>query len=194
MLPVLLIFSLFMADNQEKKSEIATFGAGCFWCVEAVFENVKGVEKVVSGYSGGFIKNPAYREVCNGTTGHAEVVQVYFNPDVVSYKELLEIFWMTHDPTTLNKQGADVGTQYRSVIFFHNENQEKLAIQYKKKLNESGIFSKPIVTEISEFKAFYKAEDNHQDYFKNNSDQPYCQIVIVPKIEKFKMIFGGKLK
>jgi peptide-methionine (S)-S-oxide reductase len=194
MLPVLLIFSLFMSNNQNKDLETATFGAGCFWCVEAVFENVKGVQKVVSGYSGGFIKNPAYREVCNGTTGHAEVVQVFFDPQIVSYKELLEIFWLTHDPTTLNKQGADVGTQYRSVIFYHSEDQKNLAEKFKQKLDQSGVFSKPIVTEISPFKTFYKAEEYHQDYFKNNADQPYCQVVIVPKLEKFKQVFSEKLK
>jgi peptide-methionine (S)-S-oxide reductase len=194
MLPVLLIFSLFMSNNQNKELETATFGAGCFWCVEAVFENVKGVQKVVSGYSGGFIKNPAYREVCNGTTGHAEVVQVFFDPQIVSYKELLEIFWLTHDPTTLNKQGADVGTQYRSVIFYHSEDQKNLAEKFKQKLDQSGVFSKPIVTEISSFKTFYKAEEYHQDYFKNNADQPYCQVVIVPKLEKFKQVFSEKLK
>ncbi len=182
--------------NQNSNTELdtATFGTGCFWCSEAIFQEVKGVKKVESGFSGGAIKNPSYREVCTGRTGHAEVVQVYFDPDTVSFEELLEIFWKTHDPTTLNRQGNDVGTQYRSVIFYHNEKQKKLAEEYKKKLDEAGIWKNPIVTEISPFKAFYKAEDYHQDYYNQNTNQPYCRLVITPKLEKFEKIFKDKLK
>lgn len=169
-----------------KKMEIATFGSGCFWCSEAIFEKLKGVESVESGYSGGHDKNPTYTEVCKGTTGHAEVIQIKYNPDIITYKDLLEVFWQTHDPTTLNRQGADVGTQYRSVIFYHNQQQKQLAEEYKKKLDDAGIYNKPIVTEISEFSVFYKAEDYHQDYYKNNKAQSYCSFVITPKLDKFK--------
>jgi len=186
------------AIKQDKKEmnakEIATFGAGCFWCVEAVFESLKGVDQVVSGYSGGQVKNPSYREVCNGTTGHAEVCQISFDPDIITFDELLEVFWSTHDPTTLNRQGNDVGTQYRSAIFFHNENQKEKAIYFKKKLNDSGVYNNPIVTEISEFDTFYEADDYHQEYFSLNPNQPYCTLVIQPKMEKFKKVFGDKLK
>jgi len=174
--------------------ELATFGSGCFWCTEAIFLNVDGVVKVESGYSGGKVKNPTYREVCSGLTGHAEVIQLTYDPAVVSYDELLEIFWKTHDPTTLNKQGADEGTQYRSVIFYHNENQKNLAEAYKKKLTEVGAFDKPIVTEITPFTSFYKAEDYHQNYFALNGSAPYCSFVIQPKVEKFKKVFKTKLK
>jgi peptide-methionine (S)-S-oxide reductase len=191
---VIFLILVTLMSQENSSSETATFGAGCFWCVEAVFEDLKGVKSVVSGYSGGFVKNPAYREVCNGTTGHAEVVQVEFDPGVISFEELLEVFWKTHDPTTLNRQGADVGTQYRSAIFYHNEKQKELAEVYKKKLNQAGIFKDPVVTEISPIKNFYKAEEYHQDYFKNNPDQPYCQIVILPKIDKLKQVFREKLK
>lgn len=172
----------------------ATFGGGCFWCVEAVFERVKGIVKVESGYSGGSVPNPGYKLVTTGTTGHAEVVQLTYDPAVISYAELLEIFWKTHDPTTLNRQGADVGTQYRSVIFYHNDDQRKTAEEYKKKLDEAGVFDDPIVTEISPFEEFYVAEDYHQDYFENNPSQPYCSFVITPKIEKFEKVFKDKLK
>ncbi len=174
--------------------DTATFGAGCFWCVEAVFQQIKGVEKVVSGYSGGTIKNPGYKEICTGRTGHAEVCQIIYDPKQVSFKELLEAFWQTHDPTTLNRQGADSGTQYRSAIFYHNGLQREEAEYYKKQLNESGAFANPIVTEISEFSVFYPAEDYHQNYYNQNGDQPYCQYVIRPKIEKFKKAFEGRLK
>lgn len=174
--------------------ETATFGAGCFWCVEAVFLNLKGVKSVVSGYSGGHIKNPSYKEVCNGNTGHAEVIQITYDPQVISFSELLEVFWQTHDPTTLNRQGNDVGTQYRSAIFYHNEAQQMLAEQYKKELDESGAFDAPIVTEISPLINFYKAEDYHQNYFSENPYQPYCSIIIRPKVEKFKKVFKDKLK
>jgi peptide-methionine (S)-S-oxide reductase len=174
--------------------DTATFGSGCFWCVEAVFQDLKGVEKVVSGYSGGFVKNPAYREVCMGTTGHAEVCQITYNPSVITFEELLEVFWKTHDPTTLNYQGNDHGTQYRSAIFYHSEEQRKLAEEYKKKLDASGAFDKPIVTEITAYKNFYPAENYHQDYFKLNGTEPYCTFVIQPKVDKFKKVFKDKLK
>jgi len=182
------------SQNTGKKMELATFGSGCFWCTEAIFEKVKGVESVVSGYSGGKVKNPTYREVCTGNTGHAEVVQLIYNPEIIAYKELLEIFWKMHDPTTLNRQGADVGTQYRSVIFYHTDEQKKTAETYKKKLDEANIFKKPIVTEITPFASFYKADDYHQEYYENNKFQPYCSFVITPKMEKFKKVFKDKLK
>jgi peptide-methionine (S)-S-oxide reductase len=177
-----------------KNLSLATFGSGCFWCTEAIFQRVNGVEKVESGYSGGRVKNPTYKEVCSGLTGHAEVIQVTYNPSVISYDELLEIFWQTHDPTTLNRQGADVGTQYRSVIFYHTPEQKQLAEQYKIKLDASGAFDRPIVTEISPFTAFYKAEDYHQNYYNLNGSAPYCAYVIQPKLDKFKKVFAGKLK
>ena len=171
-----------------------TLGAGCFWCTEAVFLNVKGVEKVVSGYAGGQIKNPSYRDICTGTTGHAEVTQVTYDPAIVSYEDLLEIFWNTHDPTTLDQQGADVGTQYRSVIFYNTEKEKSIAEAYKKQLNESGAFKKGIVTEISPLTKFYPAEDYHQNYYSSNPSQGYCQYVIRPKVEKFTRQFADKLK
>lgn len=173
-----------------QNAETITLGGGCFWCVEAVFQRVKGVEKVVSGYSGGNIANPTYREVSSGLTGHAEVVQVTFNPKVIGLEKILEVFFKTHDPTTLNRQGADVGTQYRSVIFYHNENQRRIAQQIINRLNDEKIWDKPIVTELSPMKAFYKAEDYHQNYFNRNPNQGYCQFVIVPKLEKFNKIFS----
>lgn len=176
------------------KYEIATLGEGCFWCSEAIFQRLKGVIKVESGYSGGNVPNPSYEAVCTGKTGHAEVVQITFDPLIISYKELLEIFFSTHDPTTLNRQGADVGTQYRSVIFYHNDEQRKTAEKLKEELNKSKIWENPIVTEISPFKNFYKAEDYHQNYYNNNSHQPYCSFVISPKLEKLKKYFKSKLK
>lgn len=174
--------------------EVATFGAGCFWCVEAVFQELNGVSQVISGYSGGKIKNPTYREICSGLTGHAEVVQVYYDPKIISYSELLEVFWMTHDPTTLNQQGADRGTQYRSVIFYHSDGQQQAAQFYKQKLQDQKVFDRPIVTEISPYGAFYKAEDEHQDYYDENQNAPYCNYVIVPKLEKLRKAFAEKLK
>lgn len=176
------------------KADTATFGAGCFWCVEAVFQNLEGVQKVVSGYSGGAGKNPTYKEVCSGTTGHAEVCQVYYDPQKVSFIELLEVFWQTHDPTTLNRQGNDVGTQYRSVIYYHNQEQKRLSEEYKAKLTAAKLWENPIVTEISPLTEFYAAEDYHQNYYNENSSQPYCAFVIRPKMEKFKKVFGSKLK
>jgi len=174
--------------------ETATFGSGCFWCTEAIFQNVDGVHKVVSGYTGGKVKNPTYKEICSGLTGHAEAIQLSFDPAVISYDELLEIFWQTHDPTTLNRQGADAGTQYRSVIFYHSDQQKERASFYKKKLDESGTFNDPIVTEISPAATFYPAEDYHQNYYNLNASAPYCSYVITPKLEKFKKVFKDKLK
>jgi peptide-methionine (S)-S-oxide reductase len=175
-------------------TDTATFGAGCFWCVEAVFQNLKGVESVVSGYSGGTVANPSYEEVSTGTTGHAEACQIAYDPARISYPELLEAFWKSHDPTTLNRQGNDAGTQYRSAIFYHNEEQKKLAEHYKQQLDSSKAFDDPIVTEIVPFKNFYKAEDYHQNYFNKNGNAPYCMFVIRPKLEKFKKAFKDKLK
>lgn len=181
----------------EKKTgtmDTATFGAGCFWCVEAQFQLLDGVISVTSGFSGGSIKNPSYKEVCTGSTGHAEVCNIVFDPSKITYDEMLAAFWKSHDPTQLNRQGNDMGTQYRSVIFYHNEKQKELAEKYKKELNDSKAWDKPIVTEISPFTVFYKAEDYHQNYFTGNGDQPYCQFVIQPKVEKFKEVFKGHLK
>jgi peptide-methionine (S)-S-oxide reductase len=174
--------------------QVATLGSGCFWCTEAFFLKLKGVESVVSGYSGGKVKNPSYREVCTGLTGHAEVIQVKFRPSVISYEEILEVFWNTHDPTTLNKQGADEGTQYRSVVFYHSEEQKRIAEQYKEQLNQSGIYKSAIVTEITPFSVFYPAEDYHQNYYALNPNQGYCQYVIRPKVEKFNKQFASKIK
>tara|TARA_R110002096_G_scaffold233849_2_gene423984 strand:+ start:12268 stop:12795 length:528 start_codon:yes stop_codon:yes gene_type:complete len=172
----------------------ATLGSGCFWCVEAVFQTLKGVNKVLPGYSGGKISNPTYREVCSGLTGHAEVVQIEFDEKVISFIELLEVFFKTHDPTTLNKQGGDVGTQYRSSIFYHSEEQKETAEEVISKLNNSKAFPSKIVTEVVPFKAFYEAEEYHKNYFINNPEQGYCQMVVRPKVEKFKKVFENKLK
>lgn len=180
--------------SPEANVEIATFGNGCFWCTEAIFQRVEGVEKVVSGYTGGSVKNPTYKEVCTGLTGHAEAIQITFDPRKISFTELLEIFWQTHDPTTLNRQGADVGTQYRSAIFYHNETQKKLAEEYKQKLNASGAFDKPIVTEITKASVYYPAENYHQNYYNLNGKAPYCSYVIAPKLEKFEKVFSKKIK
>lgn len=180
--------------NASAKLETATFGSGCFWCSEAVFEQLEGVHSVVSGFSGGALKNPTYKQVLTGRTGHAEVVQVTFDPKVISYKDLLEVFWRTHDPTTLNRQGPDVGTQYRSVIFYHTEEQQKLATYYKQRVNESKMFRAPVVTEISPFEEFYSAEAYHQEYYERNGRQQYCYVYIRPKLEKFKKLFEEKLK
>jgi peptide methionine sulfoxide reductase msrA/msrB len=180
----------FVAEGEEK----ATFGAGCFWCVEAVFQQLEGVISVVSGYEGGRVKNPTYREVCSGLTGHAEVIQVTFDPHKISFAQLLEVFWQTHDPTTLNRQGADTGTQYRSVVFYHSEEQMRLAEHYKQELNASGAYNSPIVTEISPASTFYPAEDYHQNYFRLNPEQGYCRAVIMPKVEKFRKVFAERLK
>lgn len=176
------------------KYKVATFGEGCFWCTEAVFQKLNGVVRVESGYSGGFVPNPTYEEVCTGKTGHAEVIQIYFDPSIISYEELLKVFFKTHDPTTLNRQGSDVGTQYRSVIFYHDEEQKKIAEDIKYELDLEKIWPDSIITEISQSDKFYKAEDYHQNYYNNNSNQPYCSFVITPKLEKFEKIFKDKLK
>jgi peptide-methionine (S)-S-oxide reductase len=176
------------------KTDTATFGTGCFWCTEAVFQELKGVLKVTSGYSGGTVKNPSYEAVCSGTTGHAECLQIIFDPKVISFDELLEVFWEAHDPTTLNRQGNDVGTQYRSVIFYQNAEQKKKAEEYKVKLDKSGAYNNPVVTEITPFSNFYAAEDYHQDYYRLHGSQPYCSFVIRPKVEKFEKVFKNKLK
>lgn len=182
------------AANKPEKLEVATLGAGCFWCVEAVFEQLQGVANVESGYAGGAVENPTYQQVCTGQTGHAEVCQVYFDPAVISYPELLEVFFKTHDPTTLNRQGPDIGTQYRSAIFFHNDEQRKIAEQYRAQLNASGVWDRPIVTEIVPFTKFYRAEAYHQDYFRLNPGERYCTLVIQPKVTKFKKEFRDKLQ
>lgn len=173
---------------------LITLGAGCFWCTGAVFQRLEGVEQVVSGYSGGFVENPTYREICSATTGHAEVIQVYFDPKKISLELILEVFWATHDPTTLNRQGADVGPQYRSAIFFHDEEQGRIASDLKAKLNQEQVFDNPIVTEVTAFTNFYKAENYHQDYYNQNGYQPYCQFVVKPKVDKLKKFFSDHLK
>ncbi len=197
-----LVFS-FACQSQTNKTdknmtnnnyELATFGDGCFWCTEAIFDRIDGVIEATSGYSGGDLEDPTYEDICSGETGHAEVIQVKFNPEMVSFTELLEIFFKTHDPTTLNRQGADSGTQYRSVVFYHNKNQKEITEEIIKKLTESKIWDSPIVTEVTAFQKLYSAEKYHQEYFTNNSKQMYCQMTIVPKIEKFEKLFKDKLK
>ncbi len=180
--------------NAPPGKEVATLGGGCFWCVEAVFDELHGVEQVESGYAGGTMAYPTYHQVCTGATGHAEVVQVTFDPKAVSFKEILDVFFHVHDPTTLNRQGADVGTQYRSVIFYHDEEQKKIAEQVIKDLNAAKIRNAPIVTELVPFKAFYKAEDYHQEYFRQNPNQGYCRVVIAPKLTKFRKQYHDQLK
>jgi len=176
------------------KTQLATFGAGCFWCVEAVFQRLDGVISVQSGYAGGTVENPTYKQVCTGATGHAEVCQIRFDPAKISFDDLLQVFWKTHDPTTLNRQGADEGTQYRSVIFYHDDQQRAQAEKRKKELDASGAWRNPIVTEISPLTRFYPAEDYHQNYYRTNPQQGYCRIVIQPKLEKFEKVFADKLK
>ncbi|HEV2798990.1 MAG TPA: peptide-methionine (S)-S-oxide reductase MsrA [Pyrinomonadaceae bacterium] len=178
----------------EQNEELATLAGGCFWCLEAVYADLRGVARVVSGYSGGHASNPTYREVCDGTTGHAEVVQITFDPQVVSYRELLEVFFTIHDPTTLNRQGGDVGTQYRSAIFYHTNAQRETAEQVIAELGAAGIWDAPIVTELVSFEIFYPAEDYHQEYFQNNPNQPYCRAVVAPKVSKFRQKYLEKLK
>lgn len=205
---LIVIFILFACKNSvseqkhepmvsskiEGPTDTATFGTGCFWCTEAQFELLNGVIKVSSGYSGGKSANPSYEEVSSGKSGHAEVVQIIYDPAAISYDELLEAFWASHDPTQLNRQGNDIGPQYRSVIFYHNDEQKEKAVKYKNLLNESNAYDKEVVTEISPFRGFYIAEDYHQDYFKLNRQAPYCQFVVAPKVEKFKEIFRDKMK
>ncbi len=179
---------------EENEYKLATFGSGCFWCTQAIFQRLNGVEKVIAGYSGGHVENPTYEQVCTGKTGHAESVQITYDPSKVSYDELLEVFWKTHDPTTRDRQGNDVGPQYRSVIFYHAAAQKELAESYKKKLETERIWSRPIVTEIVPFDKFWPAEDYHQNYYEKNPSKGYCAAVITPKIEKFAKIFKDRLK
>ena len=186
--------SLINAHTGEK-TDTATFATGCFWCTEAIFEGLNGVLKVTSGYTGGQVENPTYQAVCSGETGHAECVQIIYEPNKISYDELLEVFFEVHDPTSLNRQGADVGTQYRSAIFYHDASQKEKAEYYTKELNKSGAYTKPIVTEIASLSRFYPAEDYHQEYYENNKNSnPYCSVVIRPKLDKFKKVFASKLK
>lgn len=182
------------ASGPAAETEVATFGGGCFWCIEAVFEELKGVTSVESGYAGGWVKHPTYQQVCTGRTGHAEVCQIHFDPAKISYADLLKVFFKVHDPTTLNRQGPDFGTQYRSVIFYHDEAQKKLAEEAKKKLDASGAWDSPIVTQIVPFETFYRAEDYHQDYFRHHPGQGYCRAVIRPKMLKFRMAFEDMRK
>jgi len=197
-IPVTLIANNINSMSNEStdiKTETATFANGCFWCTEAIFQELEGVISVASGYTGGKTENPTYKEVCTGQTGHAECLQIVYDPAKISFDELLEVFWKTHDPTTLNRQGADVGTQYRSAIFYHNDEQKQKAEKYKTELNKSGAFDKPIVTEVTPFSKFYAAENYHQQYFENNENtNPYCRIVIRPKVDKFRKVFKEKLK
>ncbi len=197
---VILINTVIMSKGAEPMSqhsdtlEVATLGGGCFWCIEAVFENVEGVVDVVNGYAGGHVPNPTYEAVCSGTTGHAEVCQIRFNPKVISYREILEIFFAVHDPTTLNRQGADVGEQYRSIILYHTPQQKAIAEQYIQELESSGRFADPIVTQVQPLEQFYPAEPYHQDYFQKHPDQAYCRLVIQPKVQKLKKEFKDKVK
>jgi len=213
---IITIFSLFsfiscnQAQNQTKETkknspqkvkknmnanlEVATFGGGCYWCIEAIFQRLEGVEKVESGFSGGQVKNPTYREVCTGATGHAEVIQITFDTTEISFEEILKVFFTMHDPTTLNQQGNDIGTQYRSAIFYHNEAQKKVSEEIIAALNQAKAYPSPIVTEVTPFDVFYKAEDYHQNYYNDNSGEGYCRYVIQPKIEKFEKVFKDRLK
>ena len=184
----------FSQNKKPSNLETITLGGGCYWCVEAVYENLDGVKSVVSGFSGGKVANPTYEEVCTGTTGHAEVVQITYDKNVTDINEIFKVFFTVHDPTTLNRQGADVGTQYRSVIFYKNEDQKKAAQSIIAELNKAKVYNNPIVTKVEPFKVFYKAEDYHQNYYANNKSQPYCKMVIQPKIEKFEKVFKDKLK
>ena len=208
---VALLFIFQSCQSQQKKSEIkefkepvkmkiennmeiATFAGGCFWCTEAIFNELKGVKKVISGYTGGTVKNPSFREICNGTTGHAEAIQITFNPNEIAFEDLLEVFFGTHDPTTLNRQGADVGTQYRSEVFYHSLEQKEKTEAYIQFIEKEKLYSKAIVTKISSAVIFYEAEEYHQDYYASNSEQGYCQMVIAPKLEKLRKYYKSKLK
>jgi peptide-methionine (S)-S-oxide reductase len=179
---------------ETKNLETATLAAGCFWCVEAVFDDLRGVEDVVSGYSGGHTENPTYREVCSETTGHAEVTEIKFDPEVISFADILRVFFAVHDPTTLNRQGNDIGSSYRSAIFYHSDQQKRTAEEIIKEVTEAGIYDNPIVTEVTKFDKFYPAEDYHQEYFANNPTQPYCAAVVAPKVAKFRKQFVSRLK
>ena len=181
-------------DKAQESKQVTTLGGGCFWCIEATFLELKGVEKVESGYSGGSVPNPSYAQVCSGITGHAEVIQITFDSKMISFKEILQVFFTLHDPTTLNRQGADVGTQYRSVIFYHNTEQKMVAEKVIKEIANSRIWKNPIVTQVVPFDVFYKAEDYHQDYFRSNPLQPYCQVVVAPKLVKLRKYYREKLK
>ena len=191
---MLTLFFSFMTIQEGSSMEQITLGAGCFWCVEAVFERIQGVHKVESGYSGGETKDPTYKEICTGKTGHAEVVQLTYDPKIVALETILEVFFKTHDPTTLNRQGADVGTQYRSAIFFHSQSQKQVALKVKEALDEAKLWENPIVTEITAFSTFYRAENYHQNYYELNPNQGYCRVVIAPKIEKLEKVFKDLLK
>jgi len=174
--------------------ELATLGGGCFWCLEAIFKDLVGVDQVLSGYAGGTVPNPSYQQVCTGKTGHAEVVHIAFDPKMISFREILEVFFNIHDPTTPNRQGADVGPQYRSIIFYHSDDQKRATEDMIRELNAAGIWDAPIVTKVVPFKVFYRAEDYHQEYFMNNPHQAYCQVVIAPKVEKFRKHYGVRVK
>ena len=196
----LVVLAMTLQVNAQKRNDmnnelaIATFGNGCFWCTEAIFQQLKGVESVYPGYTGGSVKNPSYREVCTGTTGHAEAIQIKYDPSVISYRELLDIFFYTHDPTTLNRQGNDVGTQYRSAIFYHNNDQKAAAEEIISQLTAEKVYDDPIVTEVTAMDVFYMAEDYHKNYYQNNKNQGYCRAVINPKLDKFMKKYGSKTK
>jgi peptide-methionine (S)-S-oxide reductase len=195
LLIILTIFTLNTANNSNPEIlQQATFGAGCFWCVEAIFERLEGVYNVESGYSGGHVTNPTYQQVTTGRTGHAEVIRFDYNPDVITYEQLLEVFWHTHDPTTLNRQGNDIGPQYRSAIFYHNDHQKEVALASKLKTDASDLWDNPIVTEVSPLINYFRAEDYHQNYFNNNPNAGYCSVVIAPKVRKFMRDFSHLLK
>ena len=194
---IFLSLNLFAQKNKEEMNNnlsVATFGNGCFWCTEAIFQQLKGVEKVIPGYTGGYIKNPSYKEVCNGATGHAEAIQITYDSNIISFRELLDIFFYTHDPTTLNQQGADIGTQYRSAIFYHNQSQKKDAEIIIAQLDKEKVYDSKIVTEITPFVIYYEADDYHQNYYNNNKNQGYCRAVINPKLDKFVKKYSSKLK
>lgn len=198
-LPLVMMLSFSVSAQKNNKTmndrlAVATFGNGCFWCTEAIFQQLKGVESVLPGYTGGTVKNPSYKEVCAGTTGHAEAIQIKYDPTVINFRELLDVFFYTHDPTTLNRQGADVGTQYRSAIFFHNKEQEADAKTIISQLTAEGVYNNPIVTEVTAIEVFYEAEDYHKNYYNNNKNQGYCRAVINPKLDKFMKKYGSKTK
>ncbi len=193
-LSLLLLIIATSSYSQTTNLKKATFGMGCFWCTEAVFKSLKGVSNVKSGYAGGHLPNPTYEEVTTGETGHAEVIEFTYNPSIITYNELLEVFWKIHDPTTLNRQGADIGTQYRSVIFYHDKEQKNSAEKYKKVLNETNVYGKKVVTEITAAPTFYIAENYHQDYYRLNKELPYCKQVILPKLKQLETLFKSKLK
>jgi peptide-methionine (S)-S-oxide reductase len=181
-------------NNNDKNNEITTLANGCFWCSDAIFKRLKGVKSVLPGYSGGLVKNPSYNQVCKGKTGHAESIQIEFNPKIIPFEKILDIFWRTHDPTTLNRQGNDIGTQYRSVIFYHDQRQKEIAEKSKKELENEGVYKDPIVTEITPFSNFYVAEDYHKNYYDNHRDAPYCSFVIDPKVHKLLLNYGNDVK